>query len=86
MLKKTACPLCGKRFTNILQHLAFTHEIQGSEELKVQIESLEKKKRRQAQFNEYVNTLKAQRAKGTISAEELRVGIMKWFDEHKQAQ
>jgi len=79
----TECPLCKRRVSNFLKHLAIDHEIENAEQFKVEIGKVELTEKKRNAFAEYISQLKERRAKALISAEEYRMAVTKWFKEQE---
>ena len=78
------CPLCERTYQNILQHLVIKHDIQDMNQLKAEVERIEKGEKEREEFSVYVSELHEKRAKGLISAEEYREMVTRWFKERGQ--
>ena len=82
-MARSTCPLCGRNFHDLLKHLVLAHDIENIDHFKIEIEKVEATKKTQSEFSNYVRELQDQRKKGTISAEDYRILVTKWLNQHQ---
>jgi len=76
------CPLCEKKFENLLGHLRLDHKIADMDQLKEKVEEKEKGEKRRTEFRKYVGGLHEKLRKGEISGKDFRELTVKWQREH----
>ena len=84
MSNKSICPICKKKYTDILKHFVLAHDIQNMEHLIEEIEKIEKKESIKIMFKNYVEELKKKIKIDEITTKDYRELIMKWSKEHKK--
>jgi hypothetical protein len=85
-LEKSKCPLCGKEYSDVLKHLAITHEIKDMNDLRGAIEKVEEENRRKTEFRNYVEGLMKKMKEGTITAKNYRELVAQWSREHRRSE
>ena len=69
-----------------MQHFVFAHDIKDMNHLVKEIEKAQRKEAEKVEFRKHVEDLKSKMRKGIISAKDYRELIIKWHEEHKEAQ
>ena len=83
MLDNNLCPICGRRFEDILRHFVLEHDIKDMEQLKQISSEAEKKEDAKQAFSDYVDELKRKLKAKEISPEDYRELSMKWCRDHE---
>lgn len=83
MENKDECPFCKRKFSDILKHFLFTHDIEDMEKLNKQLEKLRVTTNRQKEFGKYVENLQEQKKKNLLSSDDYRRLITEWTKKHK---
>ena len=81
-MEKSKCPICGKKFVDILKHFALDHEIKDMNQFEQLVSECEKNEQKKTSFRNYVEGLKLKLSLGMISPEEYRESMMKWCKEN----
>ncbi len=77
------CPICGKRFKDILKHFVLVHDIRDMNQLSQIANEAKMKEDVKKAFSDYVEELKRKKEKSEISAEDYRELVMKWCKDHE---
>lgn len=77
-MERTKCPICRKGFRGILKHLLLVHDVQDLDNLRGNVEIVEKNEKRVREFGKYVDELHSRIKKGEITSEKFRELISKW--------
>ena len=83
MLDNRRCPICGRRFKDILKHFALVHDVKDMNQLSQISNEAKKKEDVKKAFSEYVEELKKKLRNGRISPEDYRELVMKWCKDHQ---
>ena len=83
LLNSNLCPICGRKFEDILRHLVLEHNIKDMEQLKQISSEAAKKEDLKKSFYEYVEELKRKLKAREISPEDYRDLSMKWCKDHQ---
>lgn len=78
------CPICGRRYKDILKHFVVVHNIKDMDQLNQACNEAKKKEEVIEAFSNYVEELKRKLKNGEISPEDYRELMMKWSKEHCQ--
>ena len=79
---KQKCPICGKEFQDILEHLVIIHGVKNMEQLKQLKEQFDKRDEKSKQFSTFVTQLNLQLKEGKITAKEFRELRDNWWKTH----
>jgi SMC interacting uncharacterized protein involved in chromosome segregation len=77
------CPICGKRYKDILKHFVVAHGIKDMNQLSQISNEAKKKEDVKKAFSDYVEELKRKLRNGKISPENYRELMMKWSKDHE---
>ncbi len=81
-MNRSECPICHKKFTDILKHFVLAHDARDMNHLEQLIKEANMKEQEKTDFRDYVTDLQVKLKEGKISPEEYRELIMRWSREH----
>jgi len=85
MLDKSKCPLCKRKYSDMLKHFVLTHDIKDMNHLAAEIGKVEEEEKIKIEFRNYVEDLLKKMKEGIISAKEYRELIVQWWREHRRS-
>ena len=77
-----ACPFCGRKIGDILQHYVLDHDIKNSDDFINRFEIVKMEEEKRKAFRRYIAELNEKRRKNEITAEEFRESTTKWWRDH----
>jgi hypothetical protein len=83
LLDKNMCPICNRRFEDILKHFTLEHNIKDMEQLKLISSKAAKKEDSKKAYYSFIEELKRKLKAQEISPEDYRELSMKWCKDHK---
>ena len=82
-MDKKRCPICGRRFEDILKHFVLVHDVRDMNQLSQIANEAKMKESIKKAFSDYVEELKKKMGDGKISIEDYRELVMKWCKNHE---
>lgn len=77
-MDKQACPMCGKKFVDILKHFTLQHDINNIEQLKNVTEIAETQEQKKKEFGTFIRDLNEKLSKKEITMEEWKLSRDDW--------
>lgn len=80
--EKQKCPICGRKFSDVLKHLVISHRITNMAELQKLKEDFDKNEFKSSMFNRFIIELNEKLKKREITMEEFKRLRDEWWNKN----